>query len=71
MRENKKSKRKTLLIMGLVMLSMLMSVPINAQSKKEGPKANKALIKEYLKAVNGKEKPLTLLDKYIADSDSV
>ena len=71
MRVNKKSKRKPLLIMGLVMLSMLMSIPINAQSKKEGPRANKVFIKEYLEALSGKEKPLTLLDKYIADSDSM
>lgn len=56
-------------LIGLSFLFLVALCSTQAQSKKEC-KENKALIKEYLGAISGKEKTAAIMDQYIAEADS-
>ncbi|MBN2214511.1 MAG: ester cyclase [Bacteroidales bacterium] len=53
-----------------LILIFVITLSVQAQDKKTC-QANKDLIKEYLGALSGKEKTAAVMDKYIADADSI
>jgi predicted ester cyclase len=62
--------KTAMLLTGLLILIFVMTLNMQAQDKKTCQE-NKALIKEYLEALSGKEKTTSIMDKYIADCDSL
>lgn len=63
-------KQKYLMWLGVLLVLAAAAMFVLAQDATEpSPEANKALIVEYLEAISGKEKPLSLQQQYIAESD--
>ena len=70
MKTNHCINKAAIRLLGSLVLIFVMNFSIQAQDKKTC-QANKDLIKEYLETVSGKEKTAAMMDKYIADCDSL
>jgi predicted ester cyclase len=70
MKTNDYINKAAIRLLGSLILIFILVLSIQAQEKTTC-KANKALIKEYLEALSGKEKTAAVMDKYIADADSL
>ena len=70
MKTNNPINRAAIRLLGSLILIFAMNFSIQAQDKNTC-QANKDLIKEYLETLSGKEKTVAMMDKYIADCDSI